>query len=135
MPLALSTEQLSTSPHSMSISTTSDNGSGSYKSFAIAGGSGEFGALIVSALLSQGANVVVLSRNNSQLVPEGAVLRTVNYEDGGSLETALKGVEAVISLLWQDGFAVQPTLAIAAKKAGVKLFVPSCVTTSFICIG
>ena len=134
MLLALSTEQLSTSPRSMSIPTTSANGSEAYRSFAIAGGSGEFGALIVSALLGQGANVVVLSRNNSQVVPEGAVLRRVSYEDEGALETALKGVEVVISLLWQDGFAVQPTLAIAAKKAGVKLFVPSCVTTSFKCI-
>lgn len=39
--------------------------------------------------------------------------------------SAVSNVEVVISTLSGGGFAVQPALAQASKKAGVKLFVPS----------
>jgi len=105
----------------MSTATSST----SYKSFAIAGGSSVLGSLIISELLAQNAGVVVLGRSDSQSVPEGAKLRVVDYEQEDTLVNALHGVEVVISVLSKGGFAVQPTLATAAKKAGVKLFVPS----------
>lgn len=42
-----------------------------------------------------------------------------------SLESALQGVQVVISTLRISGAALQPALAKAAKRAGASLFVPS----------
>ncbi|KAH7099990.1 NAD(P)-binding protein [Auriculariales sp. MPI-PUGE-AT-0066] len=96
-----------------------------YKAFAVAGGAGGIGAMITKALLAQGAEVNVLSRSTSIVVPQGATVKKVDYTDAGSLSSALQGVQVVVSALSQGGFAYQPALADAAKAAGVQLFVPS----------
>lgn len=49
----------------------------------------------------------------------------VDYSSEDDLAAALEGVQVVISALNGAGFAAQPTLAKAAKRAGAKLFVPS----------
>jgi len=96
-----------------------------FASFAVAGGAGGLGSLITKELLAQGAKVVVLSRSASTAVPEGAIVRAVDYTDKDSLVNALSGVEVVVSALNAGGFPSQPALADAAKAAGAKLFVPS----------
>ncbi|KAH7099443.1 NAD(P)-binding protein [Auriculariales sp. MPI-PUGE-AT-0066] len=97
-----------------------------FTSFAVAGGTGGLGHLIASELVAVGAKVAVLTRpdSNSKL-PPGAEARQVDYSSEASLLKALEGIEAVVSVLAGAGFAVQTPLADAAKKAGVKLFVPS----------
>ena len=95
-----------------------------YTSFAVAGNAGRIGTLITKALIAQGARVVVLSRSDAT-VPAGATFRKTDYADKASVAAALSGVEVVVSALSGGGFAAQPALANAAKKAGVKLFVPS----------
>ncbi|KAH7099996.1 NAD(P)-binding protein [Auriculariales sp. MPI-PUGE-AT-0066] len=95
-----------------------------FTSFAVAGGTGGLGALVVKKLLAQGANVVVLGRTVSE-VPDGATNRVVDYSDETSLVKALAGVEVVISALASAAAGLQPALATAAKQAGVRLFVPA----------
>lgn len=52
-------------------------------------------------------------------------LHTVDYTSESNIQSVLEGVDVVISALSGGGIAVQPSIAKAAKKAGVKLFVPS----------
>ncbi|KZV84566.1 NAD(P)-binding protein [Exidia glandulosa HHB12029] len=95
-----------------------------YSTFAVAGAGG-LGALIAEELVKQGATVFVLTRGDSSKAPAGATARKVDYGKEESLVEALKGIDVIVSTLSEGGFAVQPALADAAKKAGVKLFVPS----------
>ncbi|EJD40167.1 NAD(P)-binding protein [Auricularia subglabra TFB-10046 SS5] len=95
-----------------------------YKSFVVAG-TGALGSAIASELAKQGANVVFFTRGGNSATPEGIPTKVVNYTDADAVAEALQGTEVVVSTLSGAGFAVQPTLADAAKKAGVKLFVPS----------
>ncbi|KAK4704556.1 hypothetical protein P7C70_g1660, partial [Phenoliferia sp. Uapishka_3] len=96
-----------------------------YTTFAVAGAGG-LGSFIVSALASRpGVSVVVLSRSASSKVPANVTVKQVDYTSPGSLISALKGVDVVISTLSGEGFAAQTPLADAAKAAGTQLFVPS----------
>jgi uncharacterized protein YbjT (DUF2867 family) len=99
----------------------------SYTSFAIAGVGG-LGSFIAEHLTKQpGVTVIGLSRkgSSSKDFPSGVSPREVDYADEASVVTALKGVQVVISAVSGAGVMIQPALANAAKKAGVKLFVPS----------
>jgi len=97
-----------------------------FTKFAVAGGAGSLGAFVTSALLKQDASVVVLSRKPAD-VPVSATLRVVDYANGSALESVLRetGTEVLVSTLSGPGIGFQPSLATAAKKAGVKHFVPS----------
>ena len=97
-----------------------------FSKFAVAGGAGSLGAYITSALIKQGASVVVLSRKPVD-APEGASVAVVDYADAAELERVFRetGTEVVVSTLSGAGIFSQPGLADAAKKAGVKHFVPS----------
>ncbi|KAA1475518.1 NAD-P-binding protein [Dentipellis sp. KUC8613] len=109
-----------------------------FKSFAIAG-IGSVGAPLAEELLKQrGAGkvreVVLLTRSLSQssnnktlerLASHGARIAEVDYASEESIIAALHGVTVVISTVSHMQLHVQPTLATAAKKAGVRLFVPS----------
>jgi len=103
-----------------------------YKNFAVAG-AGTMGSLIVEELLKEKAaghvgKVVVLSRSataNETLTEKGAEPIMVDYTSPSSLESALKGMDVVISTLGGFALAIQEPLGVAAKAAGVKLFVPS----------
>jgi len=101
-----------------------------YKNFAVIG-AGSIGTFIVHQLLTDKASgtindVIVLTRQGSKpTVGTGAKLVTVDYSNKESVKKALTGVDVVISTLAMKALDVQPGIAEAAKKAGVKLFVPS----------
>ncbi|KZT55911.1 NAD(P)-binding protein [Calocera cornea HHB12733] len=103
-----------------------------YKNFAVAG-AGTIGLPIVEELLKAKAagtvaKVVVLTRSatgKDALAEKGAEPIVVDYDSPTSLQSALKGIDIVISTLNVFGLDAQSQLADAAKAAGVKLFVPS----------
>ncbi|KAH7099993.1 NAD(P)-binding protein [Auriculariales sp. MPI-PUGE-AT-0066] len=96
-----------------------------FSSFAVAGGTGGLGKMIVAELVARGVEVVVLARTAPSKGVPGASVRIIDYESEESIVAALSGIEVVISALADAALGVQPTLAEAAKKASVKLFVPS----------
>lgn len=97
----------------------------SYTSFAVAG-SGAIGSYVVAALAANPSlAVTVLSRSADVKVPSGVVVKVVDYAIPSSIESALSGIDVVISTLGGGGNDVQEALANAAKQAGAKLFVPS----------
>ena len=49
----------------------------------------------------------------------------VDYSSPSSLQSALSGVDVVISTVGAAALGLQDTIASSAKAAGVKLFVPS----------
>ena len=49
----------------------------------------------------------------------------VDYSDKESVKSALTGIDVVISTIAQAALRLQEVIAVAAKEAGVKLFVPS----------
>ncbi|KAM0752040.1 NAD(P)-binding protein [Meredithblackwellia eburnea MCA 4105] len=117
------------SPHfQSSTSTILNQNMSTYTSFAVAG-AGNVGKFFIESLAAvPSVQVTVLSRDGATLtLPAGVVVKKVNYEDPVSLESALKGVQVVVSALGGPALAagVQRPLADAAKKAGVSLFVPS----------
>ncbi|TFY66336.1 hypothetical protein EVG20_g4762 [Dentipellis fragilis] len=109
-----------------------------FKSFAIAG-IGSVGAPIAEELLKQKAagnarEVVLLTRSCTQssnnktlerLASHGARVAEVDYTSEQSIISVLHGVTVVISTVSHMQLDIQPILATAAKKAGVRLFVPS----------
>lgn len=122
-----------------------------FKTIAVAG-AGNVGQFIIEELTKlkkEGVidNVVQLSRSvrstlshstittftetipkaggHKQTLGWGVELRVVDYTDYDGLVQALQGVDAVVSALGGGAFALQEQFAEAAKKAGVKLFVPS----------
>jgi len=103
-----------------------------YKRFAVAG-AGTLGTFMVDELLKQKSTgrvgrVVVLTRSvegHESLSSKGAEPITVDYTSPSSLQSALQGIDVVISTLGIPALAVQEPLGDAARAAGVKLFVPS----------
>ncbi|KAJ3556667.1 hypothetical protein NM688_g1896 [Phlebia brevispora] len=99
---------------------------------AVAGGSGGIGQHIVDGILATKKHeVIVLSRSQSHadLESKGVKIAAVSYTDPTSLDSALQGVHTVISTIADiDGdvwVASQLALLEAAKRVGVKRFVPS----------
>ncbi|TFY63178.1 hypothetical protein EVG20_g6419 [Dentipellis fragilis] len=119
-----STYQALTSDPKMSIFTT----------FAVAGVGG-LGIYIAEELLKLKAagkakHVVLLTRSTAgsqwqRFKNEGAEIFSVDYESNTSLVAALAGVDVVVSAITLMALDAQSALAIAAKEAGVSLFVPS----------
>ncbi|KZW01508.1 NAD(P)-binding protein [Exidia glandulosa HHB12029] len=96
-----------------------------FTTFAVAGVGG-LGQYIAAELVAQGATVFALTRGGGNTkIPAGVTERVVDYADSQSVQDALGGVDVLVSALSGSGLRVQPALADAAKKAGVKLFVPS----------
>ncbi|KAL0960118.1 hypothetical protein HGRIS_011760 [Hohenbuehelia grisea] len=98
-----------------------------YKSFAVAG-AGKIGTFVIEALLAQNAHVVVLTRGvTPKTFPTGAAAEVVDYASRASIAAALTkhGVEVFVSTMGHGGFEAQAFIAVAAKEAGVRLFVPS----------
>ncbi|KAL0577559.1 hypothetical protein V5O48_004422 [Marasmius crinis-equi] len=102
--------------------------SSSFKSFAILGGSGLLGSQIVNAFVAKGVAPLVLSRKSSdKTFPDTVKVAKVDLEDVDQVAQALKEhtVEVVVSAISTENVSSQRTAAEAAKKAGVRLFVPS----------
>ncbi|KZO95528.1 NAD-P-binding protein [Calocera viscosa TUFC12733] len=102
-----------------------------YRTFAVAG-AGNVGKFIIEELVKLRevgtvASVDVLTRSpdDPKLKELGVTGLKVDYNDPPTLEAALKGKEVVISTLGRSAFHLQELLGQAAKKAGVKLFIPS----------
>ncbi|KAA1474792.1 NAD-P-binding protein [Dentipellis sp. KUC8613] len=107
-----------------------------FSRFAIAG-AGNLGAFVAEELLNLKASgkvkeVTVLTRSSGtnstldKLASKGAKIATVDYTSKASLTAALSGVDVAISTLsLGPGFEAQDAVAVAAKAAGVRLFLPS----------
>jgi hypothetical protein len=81
-------------------------------------------------LVSYDANVLVVIRSESTSkshFPPSAKQVHASFDDVDALAAAFKehGTEVVVSTVGSFGILSQITIADAAKKAGVKLFVPS----------
>ncbi|KAK1227257.1 hypothetical protein PQX77_009743 [Marasmius sp. AFHP31] len=102
--------------------------SSTFTSFAIVGASGLVGSHILNAFLSIGVNPLVLSRTSSdKTFPPNTQVAKVDLENVDEVAKVLKehNVEVVVSVAGTTGIPTQRPVADAAKKAGVKLFVPS----------
>lgn len=100
------------------------------KKVALAGATGNLGPHILSNLLHAGFEVVVLSRKGSKSTDDlrshpSLTVALVDYEDRSSLETALEGVDAVVSNLSAPAILLQKNLIDASIAAGVKRYIPS----------
>lgn len=87
---------------------------------------GNLGPAILNQLLNAGFEVAVLTRKNStHSLPASVTAIPVDYDSLGSLTTALKGQEALVSTLGSTAIAIQLRLIEAAAEAHVKRFIPS----------
>jgi len=94
------------------------------KSLVIVGASGHLGEAVLPEFLKSSLQVSVLARPDSKAsFPEGVTIIRASTSNATELEAALKGQDAIVSLLSDVG--IQEALLEAAKKAGVKWFVPS----------
>jgi len=100
-----------------------------YKNIAVVG-AGVIGGPIVNALVSEGANVTVITRptsSSTKAFPEGVKVIPVELTDVSALTAifAEHKVEVVVSTVAHAALPHQVLLGEAAKKAGLKLFLPS----------
>ncbi|KAI0067601.1 NAD-P-binding protein [Artomyces pyxidatus] len=107
-----------------------------FRTFALAGAGG-IGTFIVWDLLKAKAvgtidKVAILTRSKSagkdtlqKFAAAGASIIRLDYEDPHAVETALVGVDAVLSTLPTPALGVELAIAEASRAVGVKLFVPS----------
>ncbi|KAA1474795.1 NAD(P)-binding protein [Dentipellis sp. KUC8613] len=105
-----------------------------FTTFAVAG-IGGLGTYVAEELLKlktagKVKRVVLLTRSKAgsqwqHFKNEGAEIFSVDYESNTSLVAALAGVDVVVSVITLMALDAQSALAIAAKEAGVSLFVPS----------
>jgi hypothetical protein len=98
----------------------------SYKNIIIIGAGGNLGPPVLKAFLSSSFNTSVLSREGSNSTfPSGVNVIHANYDDPESLEKALQGQDAVVSLVGGAALGDQEKLIDASIAAGVKRFFPS----------
>jgi len=100
-----------------------------YKNIVVVGAGG-IGGPIANALVSEGANVIVVSRpesSSAKTLPAGVKVISVELTDVSALAAAFTEhkIDVVISTVGHAGLTHQYLLADAAKQAGVKLFLPS----------
>ncbi|KAI7782141.1 Isoflavone reductase-like protein [Diaporthe eres] len=91
----------------------------------LVGASGNIGAGVLPLLLKSGLDLTILSREGSSAAfpQEAKVIKSDFSEE--SLVQALKGQDAVVSMLPIMALGEQAKVAEAAIKAGVKRFIPS----------
>jgi uncharacterized protein YbjT (DUF2867 family) len=113
-----------------------------FSTVTVAGGTGTLGYNITEALLNDGYKVKVLRRKPesenekaSKLASKGAEIVYADYSQKDDLVKALKGTDALISVVnGNDIYAVQSTLIAAAKEANVKRFIPSEFGNDYRCV-
>ncbi|KAL4783600.1 hypothetical protein BJX76DRAFT_368344 [Aspergillus varians] len=96
------------------------------KNIALIGASGDIGRIILAALLyASDFNVTALTRSSSEAAfPAGVTVRKSDFSSA-DLQDALKGQDAVISVVGATGFGEQKKFVDAAIHAGVSRFLPS----------
>ncbi|KAL1297269.1 hypothetical protein AAFC00_004828 [Neodothiora populina] len=96
-----------------------------YQTVAIAGATGNLGPSVLNALAAAGTfKITVLSRKATiPNLPSGVTVAQVDYSSHSSLVSALKGHDALVSVI--SDFDSQPALIDAAIEAGVSRFIPS----------
>jgi hypothetical protein len=96
---------------------------------ALAGATGNLGAVVLDALLRANFCVTVLSRiggRSSKLVPHpNLLIIEVDFNSAQSLTLALQGAEVVISCLATLAIGSQNTLIDSSVAAGVVRFIPA----------
>ncbi|KAJ8105205.1 hypothetical protein ONZ43_g7518 [Nemania bipapillata] len=93
---------------------------------AIVGGTGNLGPAVLQQVVAAGFDVTVLTRNNGpHSFPPSVKVAVVDYESLESVTNALRGQDAVVSTIASAALSRQLLLVEAAKKAGVKRFLPS----------
>ncbi|OTA65790.1 NAD(P)-binding protein [Hypoxylon sp. EC38] len=98
------------------------------KNVAVVGAAGKIGRPIVDRLLaSKQFNVAVLTRDGSRQhdFPADVTVKEVDYDSIESLESALKGQDALVSAMAFEAIHMQKNLVDAAAKSGVKRMIPS----------
>jgi uncharacterized protein YbjT (DUF2867 family) len=105
-----------------------------YQHFAVIGAA-VLGSYFIEGLLKAKAagtisSVVVVSRSDikgehPQWVSQCAQFAIIDYDSTESLKKAFTGIDVVLSTIATDAVPKQAELAVAAKAANVKLFVPS----------
>ncbi|KAF2156095.1 NAD(P)-binding protein [Myriangium duriaei CBS 260.36] len=107
----------------------------SIKHVAVFGGTGNLGPDVVNQLVRNGFRVTVLSRTSdrpSGLEEAAKVIRT-DYSDADSVQNALKGIDAFVSLAGPASMSQQRQLIDQAISSGAKHIIPSefgCDTTN-----
>lgn len=90
----------------------------------LVGASGHLGEAVLPEFLKSDLHVSVITRPDSKATfPDGVTVLRANTTDVSALTEALKGQDAIVSLLSEP--ALQDHLLEAAKAAGLKWFVPS----------
>lgn len=88
-------------------------------------GSGNLGALVVSALISTGFKVSVAVRQSSAATYAASVTVYKTDYSKDSLASIFQGQDAVVSCIPRTRVADQKTVVDACIRAGVKRFLPS----------
>ena len=102
----------------------------SISKIALVGATGNIGPAILKALLDGGYEVTILSREGSTSTdslashPQQRIVK-VNFEDVGSITSALAGIEGMVSNVASHALLSQKKMIDAAISAGVKRFLPS----------
>ncbi len=77
-------------------------------------------------LLAAGFNVTALTRETStSTFPAGVTVKKIDYDALATVQSALAGQDAVVSVIGTLAIGNQKVLADAAVAAGVKRFIPS----------
>ncbi|OCL12347.1 isoflavone reductase family protein-like protein CipA [Glonium stellatum] len=96
------------------------------KNVLLIGASGNLGPSVLKEFLDSPFNVSVLSRQESKSTfPSGVNIIKADYSSASSLASALKGQDAVISIVGGIALGDQQKFIDAAIAAGVKRFLPS----------
>lgn len=99
----------------------------SIKNVVLAGATGSLGSVVAKQVIASGHfNVTLLKRiGSSSVYPEGVKIIEVDYTSVESLQKALAGQDAVVSMLATETIEAQIPLIDAAAAAGIKRFLPS----------
>jgi hypothetical protein len=89
-------------------------------------GSGNIGGPIIDALLRASFNVTAITRSSStSQFPPSVTVHRLDLSSKSALLAALRGQDAIVSLVSRYAIETQPLIIDAAIEAGVSRFIPS----------
>lgn len=97
------------------------------QNIALIGATGNIGSKVLTALLKQGKHTMtaITRAASKSTFPKSVTVHRGDLKDAAFLHSALKGQDAVVSLVAHEGLEDEPKFLEAAKRVGVKVFVPS----------